>query len=111
MSNEGMRREVEGMSDGELQREIAGMRSFGGFLFGDKRARHQRFLPLLEAEALHRRTRKDAAKVRSSTRVPPLYIFLRCEDRCNWLGLEAREIWGTNSPVFACACGGLEMLL
>ncbi|KAK1626476.1 hypothetical protein QYE76_000791 [Lolium multiflorum] len=62
MSNKGMRREVEDMSDGELQREIAGMRSFGGFLVGDKRVRHQRFLPLLEAEAQKRRTRKHAAK-------------------------------------------------
>ncbi|KAM0846460.1 hypothetical protein ACQ4PT_055657 [Festuca glaucescens] len=64
MSNKGMRREVEEMSDGELQRQIAGMRSFGGLLVGDKRVRHQRVLPLLEEEALlrQRRTRKHAAK-------------------------------------------------
>ncbi|XP_051184564.1 uncharacterized protein [Lolium perenne] len=75
MSNEGMRREVEGMSDGELEREIAGMRSFGGFLAGDKRARHQLFLPLLEAEALQRRTRKDAAKDPGAPSRTDVYAF------------------------------------
>ncbi|XP_047050650.1 uncharacterized protein LOC124655859 [Lolium rigidum] len=75
MSNEGMRRDVEQMSDGELEREIAGMRSFGGLLVGVKRARHQRFLPLLEAEALQRRTRKDAAKDPGAPSRTDIYAF------------------------------------
>ncbi|KAM0829266.1 hypothetical protein ACQ4PT_066988 [Festuca glaucescens] len=62
MSNKGMLRDIEEMSDGELQRQIAGLRSFGDFLVGEKRLRHQRFLPLIEEEAQHRRIRKDAAK-------------------------------------------------
>uniref|UniRef100_A0ACD5YKM1 Uncharacterized protein n=1 Tax=Avena sativa TaxID=4498 RepID=A0ACD5YKM1_AVESA len=61
-SNDGLRRDIEEMSDGDLRSEIAGLTTFGSREATEKRERRQRLLPLLGNEARRRRIRTESAK-------------------------------------------------